>query len=440
MKRRFNNIEEEWLKSFSDRLSLPVIIITVALVLAFSSIIFLLFLQLWFGSFELGELLFRGARPVKIKVAMLDSVYTSQELKKLGGDYSRLIGQWQALLEAMVDKKVSIEKISDGRLEKGLAGFEVLLLPSALALSEKELEAIRAFVKEGGGLFISWASGTRAPDGSWRGWQFINELASVEVTPALTLESGQSLFTMLRSDSPLASGIEPGQRLTIIPRSQPLVAGASGYDAHWARPVLSQQEGKPKLIGARPIFLEARGGYGAAIAHRTSGRGRVVWVGFGLDSLSESFEDTRFFQQFLLNSFTWLAQRPVAAVKAWPADHQAAAVFSLDVEQDFPNALAAQQIFKEKGLQGSFFLVSELAKRHPDIVSRLAGVGEIGVHGDIHKPFADEAYELQLKRLSTAKKELEKLSGQPVIGFRAPELGMDDNTIKAAATLDIKYV
>src|SRR3972149_7314792 len=91
MKRRFNNVnvEEEQLKSFSDRLSLPVIIITVALVLAFSFIIFLLFLQLWFGSFDLSELLFRGARPVKIKVALLDSVYTSQELKKLGGDYSR---------------------------------------------------------------------------------------------------------------------------------------------------------------------------------------------------------------------------------------------------------------------------------------------------------------------------------------------------------------
>lgn len=439
MKGRFNN-EEEWLKSPSDRLTLPVTILTVGLVLAFSMVFFLLFLRVWFGSFGLSEFLTGGARPATIKVALLDSGYTAEEIRKLKGDYATLIKQWETMLEAIRDKKVSFEKISDARLEKGLAGFEVLLLPSAMALSEKELEAIRAFVKEGGGLLISWASGTRASDGAWRGWEFIKELAGVEVMAAATSEAGPSLLTMLRSDSVLALGMEPGQWLTIIPRSQPLLTAASSYDAYWARPVVTAGEGAPKLVGIKPVFLQPEGRYAAVIVHRSLARGRVVWMGFGLDMLSEKPEDTKAFQQFLLNSLTWLSQRPVAVLKAWPGERPAAAIFSLDVEQDSANALKAQKIFKERALQGSFFLVSELAKRYPDIVAGLASAGEVAIHGDTHNSFADEPYELQLKRLSAAKKELAGLSGQPVIGFRPPKLGMDNNTIKAAVALDMKYI
>lgn len=135
-----------------------------------------------------------------------------------------------------------------------------------------------------------------------------------------------------------------------------------------------------------------------------------------------------------------MAQGPVARVKAWPGDFRAAAVFSVDTEEDAANALKAARVFEEEGIRGSFYFVSELLKGHEGLVSRLRPAGEIAIHGDIHAPFANQSCQQQLDRLSQAKATLSRLSTGPVVGFRGPGLEVDLNTLLAVSAAKLSYL
>ena len=134
------------------------------------------------------------------------------------------------------------------------------------------------------------------------------------------------------------------------------------------------------------------------------------------------------------------AQPPVARVRAWPGDFPAAAVFSVDTEEDANNAVKAAKIFEEEGVRGTFYIVSELLKVQKGLVTRLRSAGEIAIHGDTHLPFANQPCKQQLGRLSRAKATLSQLSGAEVVGFRGPELAMDLNTLLALSALKLRYV
>ena len=154
--------------------------------LAAGLLIYILLLESALGAFSIHE-----ASPASIgkqerpRVALLRSEYTRQAHSILypndpNSDWLDVtLRSWR---EFLLDKNrsISFSEITDEQIEQGdLESFDTLILPSARAMSDRQLEAIKAFMERGGNVLATWTPGIYAPDGTWRGWRFIEEAFGV---------------------------------------------------------------------------------------------------------------------------------------------------------------------------------------------------------------------------------------------------------------------
>jgi polysaccharide deacetylase family protein (PEP-CTERM system associated) len=71
--------------------------------------------------------------------------------------------------------------------------------------------------------------------------------------------------------------------------------------------------------------------------------------------------------------------------------------------------------------QATFFVLAPLAEKHPDLIRMLAAEGhEIGTHGMSHQPVYEQGRAVFSAELHQSIDILQAISGQPVIGHRAP--------------------
>lgn len=155
--------------------------------LAAGILVYILLLESALGAFRIQD-----ASPAKIgedlrpRVALLNSNYTRNAHRAV--TYRDTSTAWvdQTLLSwreffLESDPNIPFEDISDQDLEAGrLDDFEVLVLPSARALSDLQIRRIQEFMTNGGSVMATWQPGIYREDGSWRGWSFMEETFGVE--------------------------------------------------------------------------------------------------------------------------------------------------------------------------------------------------------------------------------------------------------------------
>jgi polysaccharide deacetylase family protein (PEP-CTERM system associated) len=84
----------------------------------------------------------------------------------------------------------------------------------------------------------------------------------------------------------------------------------------------------------------------------------------------------------------------------------------------------------------TFFTLGWVAERYPELVKRIvAGGHELASHGYGHQRASDLSHEEFLRDVTHAKKLLEDLGGQRVIGYRAPSFSIGENNLWALDTL-----
>jgi polysaccharide deacetylase family protein (PEP-CTERM system associated) len=83
----------------------------------------------------------------------------------------------------------------------------------------------------------------------------------------------------------------------------------------------------------------------------------------------------------------------------------------------------------ELDIRGTIFCVAEVAQREPELLRRMTDLGhEIAVHGLQHTPIDLLGPQRFHEQTIRAKEILEQLSGQEVIGFRAPQFSVVPET------------
>jgi polysaccharide deacetylase family protein (PEP-CTERM system associated) len=84
----------------------------------------------------------------------------------------------------------------------------------------------------------------------------------------------------------------------------------------------------------------------------------------------------------------------------------------------------------------TFFTLGWVAERYPEMVKRIiAGGHELASHGYGHQRASDLTHAEFLDDVTRAKKILEDLGGQPVVGYRAPSFSIGANNLWALDTL-----
>lgn len=328
-----------------------------------------------------------------------------------GGNYETLLVPWR---NYFANRKIDFKEFDDiARLKKEKEG--VLILPSAVSLSEEERAEIMAFRSRGGAILSTWATGTRNGNGEWEGWKF---LENTGVSYVGEIPVGSEINQLILSgESPLSHTHPSGQRILMGKTSEPLlrVKGemVAGRFMNWAR-----------------ITDEDRKEEGAVVFSETADNsGRTAFFAF-----AESTWESRPIPAFTLidDALLWLQRKPVMMRAAWPNGKLAAQVVEMDTEQGFDNAGLFADMMSSFKYPATFYVLTSVGKLYPEVLARLARDFEIGFHGDVHDSFKGQSPALQEQRIQVMRTEMATtipaFNLKEATGFRAPTEGYDANT------------
>jgi len=90
------------------------------------------------------------------------------------------------------------------------------------------------------------------------------------------------------------------------------------------------------------------------------------------------------------------------------------------------------ELFAEKGVTATFFIIGWIAKKYPQIVKKFVSAGhETASHSDKHTMVTKLTPEFFRKDLSDSQKILQDISSQDIIGYRAPTFSVVKETFWA---------
>ena len=351
-------------------------------------------------------------------------LYTSSNSKTyfagIGGNYDVLLGPWRSYF---VSRKLEFKEVtSASQLRKERSG--VLVLPSAVSLSDEERFEIMAFRSRGGAILSTWATGTVAANGAWQGWQFLERLG-IRIVGEISAKS-QVHELILTGESPVSHTAAAGQRIELSKTSEALLRATgevvAGRFMNWARVVDDERRGEGAIL-----FSES-----------SEQSGRVAYFAFA-ESCWEAH--TLGTYDVIDDALQWLRREPVMIRAAWPAGKRAAQVIEMDTEEGFSNALPFASMMKSINYRGTFYVLTSVAKLFPQVLTQLARDFEIGYHGDVHISFKGQSAAEQEQRLQTMRNEMASVLPdlQGVSGFRAPTEGYDATTEQLLPKFGIRH-
>jgi peptidoglycan/xylan/chitin deacetylase (PgdA/CDA1 family) len=418
------------------------ILLTGLLILAGSVLVYVFILKGVYGRFSNAELLpdFNAVKKVVFgvepKVAILYSKYTENMLPEGDTWVNDNIETWSKFIG---ESKYKYDIIDDHDIEKGkLFNYELLIIPGTKSLSDKEIVQIKEFVNDGGSIFASGGIASFSEIGKWRGWEFLSEVFGVKFTKEMN-DSDYTKIHTLRGGLSLTANIPSGYPLKI---------------ATWDRPIAVEVL-DPRTIQASFWYnYRLEGGLTreeikktAGIVYGNYGSGRFVWLGFDINSVVGIQEDYIYFDRFFQNCMHWLTYMPIAYIKNWPGDYDAAAVITLVLSNDIQNVDNLLPILSGEKVKAAFFINASTAIQNENLVRSLTKYGEIGAISDIgYLESTDDTLNhlddpvTQFQKIQYAKNTIESISKSKVNGF-LPYYGLfDNNTLRALINTKYNYI
>ena len=146
--------------------------------------------------------------PVTMPDVILYASRTTRAYFSAGGvDASVNIQAWEDILRKYGIPFETVNSVEI--LEKKSSG--VLVLPSTVALSERERQAVIGFRAKGGGVLASWLTGVRNEYGEWRGFGFMETALDTKVVGNTEADEDDT-FLIPYGDSPVTHQVPAGLR------------------------------------------------------------------------------------------------------------------------------------------------------------------------------------------------------------------------------------
>jgi len=306
------------------------------------------------------------------------------------------------------------------QLEQARPG--VLLLPSAVALSEREKRGVTDFREKGGSVLASWLSGVRNENGAWQGFGFMEAALDVKVV-GNTGAAEDDNFMMPHGGGPVTHSLPAGLRVWLERSKElhPLRLVGRHSAAHimdWSRTVVA---GKPTAS----IIYDER--------NQLSGRlSRTVVLGYPEQLWLSA--DPKALEAIAHNALMWLLRQPDAYVVAWPAPYTSALAMAVDAAEIVQDGdLTFAKGLEDAGGRATFYVLSANAAKSALTLKQLRARGhEIAYLGDRFEGFEDQSSSVQAKRLDAMRNEIREagLDLAADAGFHAPMESYDRVTEK----------
>jgi len=359
-----------------------------------------------------------SATPMVQRVLLYASPTTRARLAATGMDANESVRTWEVFLRKY---RVPFQLVSSvEQLEILQPG--VLLLPSTVALTEREMKAVREFRGKGGGVLSTWMTGVRSETGEWRGYGFMESALDAKVIGNNEITKDDT-FLILHGDSPVVHDLPAGLRVWMEHAKDwyplRLVGRQAAADLmDWSRSVTS---GK----ASSTIVFDERS--------QPSGRlSRSVVLGYP-ERLWRS-GDPKALEAVAHNALMWLLRQPDAFVPNWPHPYGSALVVAVAAIDSMVDAdLIFAKMMEDTGGRATYYMLSENAAKSAKILQQVKARGhEVSYHGDRFDGFKDQSSTVQSKRLGTMVSEMKdagfSLAGNA--GFRAPMDSYDRTTEK----------
>jgi peptidoglycan/xylan/chitin deacetylase (PgdA/CDA1 family) len=332
-----------------------------------------------------------------------------------GINYESILQHWRSVLKKEGIKPSVVSNFS--AVHKGTGS--VVILASAVALSDIEKRQLRDFQDRGGGILATWALASRNRSGIFQGYEYLESLFGIKIVGEIGKDSPLR-FLNIAGDTPITLGYPSGQRVWLDKLSEKWLGIDGGNEAalysDWTRNIHPEHAA-------------------AGVAYGTTGKENDArWVMLGFPETSWGVQADRL-HGLLESSLQWLAHGVAAGKPSWPIPYDSAYVVEMDTEEGFENAPRLARMMDDIDAPATFYCVTSEALRHPEMVRALNVRHEIGFHGDVHNSFLYDLRGVQSARLDQMQQAMSKILGQPVPlpGFRAPKEEYDQNTEKLLA-------
>lgn len=95
--------------------------------------------------------------------------------------------------------------------------------------------------------------------------------------------------------------------------------------------------------------------------------------------------------------------------------------------------------FDDTGGTGTFFIVSDIADTHPELITTIAEQHEVGSHTHTHRHLSELSRGERRTELKQSKERLEAVCGVDITGFRAPSFDFTDDHFELLADTGYTY-
>jgi peptidoglycan/xylan/chitin deacetylase (PgdA/CDA1 family) len=368
-----------------------------------------------------------GIRPLKVAVLRSEATAVSFGENKAG--YESLIALWRRLLE---NENFGYEVVSSVPAGEEAEPFNLLVLPASRCLGHQDREAVKAFLRAGKGVLMTWATGTRNEFGQWEQYSLLHEVGGMEVTgpPPATRQNMSSV--MVSGGYPITANLYPGFRLNITAFDQPVSCHVREdrtlVDGVWANP----EDPTFELHSVRDR---------AAVAHGSYGEGRFVWTGFTIGSGQNLQEQREAFFTLFRSAMLWAGHQVQAFKPVWPDARPGVLSITQDVFGPEDVSTGIIELARKHRIPLTSFVRPSVLARHPEALASLLAVGEIGLLGDPAADYAGRSLAAQQKEFETDVELIESLTGRPVIGFRlSGGQAFNDRTQDALVRVGFRYI
>ena len=133
-------------------------------------------------------------------------------------------------------------------------------------------------------------------------------------------------------------------------------------------------------------------------------------MGFNPQDVSLDTQQQAVYQGLVLNSMAHVARVPALSLRRWPHGFTSASSFAVLPTlgyQPYSYRLGMDLVLnamERAKVKGTYFIVTDRADDHPDIIDRIVEQGELALTSDTDAMLAKQPKDLQYNRIHVAKK------------------------------------